>query len=115
MPTPDQLWPKVIDDLDRIGTLAQTDGRSIGRYCVILSQWLQSKAFIEKSGEHYPIQDEAGNLIKFGTFPQAQAFKHLLTQLLRLEQEFGLTPSSRAGLSVAPRKTDEDLEARYFG
>jgi len=115
IPTAEDIWQRLVDDLDQIGTLAQTDGRSIGRYCVVLREWLKSKAFIEERGDTYPIKDSEGKIVKFGTFPQALNFKHLLTQLLRLEQEFGLTPSSRAGLSVAPRKADEDLEAQYFG
>jgi phage terminase small subunit len=35
--------------------------------------------------------------------------------LLRIEQEYGLTPSARAGLAVQPRKTEEEMESRYFG
>jgi phage terminase small subunit len=39
----------------------------------------------------------------------------LLPMILRLEQEFGLTPSSRAGLQVKPSANEETAEKRYFG
>jgi len=114
IPTPEQIWDKLVDDLDKIGTLHQTDGNAMGRYCSILSEWCKAKAFIEKHGDTYSIKDDDGN-VKFFAFPQVIPYRHLLTQILRLEQEFGLTPSSRAGLAAAPKKTDEDVEARYFG
>ena len=75
-----------------IGTLHRTDGAAIERYCSLTDQWHLAVA-----------ESRINDMCK------------LAPTLLRIEQHFGLTPSSRAGLTVAPRKTDDDLESRYFG
>ena len=109
-----EVWHQVIDRLDLIGTLCQTDGNSIGRYCSLLVRWVLAKQFIEEHGDTYPIKDDKGKLVRFATFPQSMQYKHLLPMLLRLEQEFGLTPASRAGLAINPERQSADLETVYF-
>ena len=115
VPSEQAIWDHVVDDLDQIGTLAQTDGRTIARYCVVLHYWLRAKSYIDRHGETIAVHDDDGNVIKSVHRPEAQTFRHLLPELLRIEREFGLTPSSRAGLTVAPKKSEEDIEKRYFG
>ena len=110
-----EVWEQVVDQLDRIGTLHQTDGNAIGRYCSLLVRWVTAKKFIEEHGDTYQIKDGEGKFKRFATFPQSLTYKHLLPMMLRLEQEFGLTPASRAGLEVkSDRNSEQDLEAVYF-
>jgi phage terminase small subunit len=86
------LWDRVTDSLDQIGTLHATDGAAIERYCHLTSQWTEARGF-----------GDVHKLCKLAPI------------LLRIEQEYGLTPSARAGLAVQPRKTEEEMESRYFG
>jgi len=86
------VWDATVESLEKIGTLHVTDGAALARYCSLSAQWDVAVA-----------ESDVSLMLK------------LCTPLLRLEQQFGLTPASRAGLAVAPRKTEEETEARYFG
>lgn len=110
-----EVWQQVVDRLDQIGTLHRTDGEAIGRYCSLLVRWVTAKQFIEKNGTVYVVKNSKGEVHRFQPYPQAIDYKHLLPMILRLEQEFGLTPSSRAGLSIKPSAGQQDAEAIYFG
>jgi len=46
---------------------------------------------------------------KWTAYPQAKQFDKWLTQLLRLEQEFGLTPSARSRIVIESQKTVDPL------
>ena len=91
-PAASATWDSVVDSLDMIGTLHRTDGAAIARYCQLTDQW---EAAVRES--------------------DVNTMAKLAPLLLRIEQHFGLTPSARAGLATAPKKTNEETEARYFG
>ena len=108
------VWDQVVDNLDKIGTLATTDGVAIARYCALMVQWVLAKQYVDEHGMTFSVVDKLGNELH-RTHPLGTKYLQLLPHILRLEQEFGLTPSARAGLSVRPQTTEQDKEKRYFG
>lgn len=110
-------WKYVIAELKKMGVLAESDRNALARYCVLWSRWKKAAQFIEAHGESYPIYaiDKEGKVVyvakedgskqpvvrQFAQFPQVATFKSLNTDLLRLEQQFGLTAASRPDLTGA--------------
>lgn len=107
-----KVWPKVIAQLDAMGVLTKADGHAIARYCKLLVRWVDNNAFIEKYGETHPLKDKEGGVKCMIPWPQVSILNQLSNQILRLEQEFGLTPSSRASLKVEPRSKISKVPTR---
>jgi len=107
-----KVWPKVIAQLDDMGVLTKADGSAIARYCKLLVRWVDNTAFLEKYGETYPIKDKDGSIKCMMPFPQVAIVNQLSNQILRLEQEFGLTPSSRASLNVETASNTPKVASR---
>jgi P27 family predicted phage terminase small subunit len=105
--------------LESMGVLNKTDGTAISRYAKAVVRYNKVSAFCEKRGETYPqyVTDREGNKTIKGIkrFPESYIRNELENTLLRLEREFGLTPSSRAGIEVQEQKPTTDLELKYFG
>jgi P27 family predicted phage terminase small subunit len=99
-----------------MGVLTKADGNTLSRYCRLWSRWRKAEAFIDQHGEVYPLKDDAGNVKCVQQWPQVAIANKLAQQLTRLEQEFGLTPSARARLQLAPAGAavpDHD-KSRFF-
>lgn len=95
-----KLWKQVTAQLAQMGTLAKSDAQAIARYCDQVVRWVAAAEFLKKYGETYPLKDDKGKVRCFQQFPQVGIVNKLSVSILRLEQEFGLTPSSRARLKV---------------
>ena len=79
------IWRQLAPRLVRAGVLTKLDGNALGRYCDVLCRWLAAR------------DDEDEKL-----------YQKLGVMLLRLEQEFGMTPSARTRLRVEPRADEGD-------
>jgi P27 family predicted phage terminase small subunit len=103
-----QVWDQLVGELDSMGVLSVVDWRAIQRYCELFVDWKVAQDFIRRNGTVYTITetDDKGKqkLARVCKYPQVNVRDSLAQQLLRIEQEFGLTPSSRAGLNVNLKK-----------
>lgn len=109
-------WRQVVPILEGMGVLTKADGNALARYCRLWARWRKAEDFIDEHGLVYPLKDDAGNVKCVQQWPQVSVAHRLALQLTRLEQEFGLTPSARARLQLAPianQLPDHDKE-RYF-
>ena len=103
-----EAWAQLIPQLQQMGVLTQIDGNALCRYCQFWSRWKKAELFIAKHGEVYPLKDEQGKLKCLVQIPQVAIAHKLGALLTRLEQEFGLTPSSRARLQCSAMYSRED-------
>ena len=76
------------------------DARTLERYCVEFVLWWKAKEFVSKYGVKFPLKDEKGQVKCWQQFPEVAEMHKRGQTLLRIEQEFGLTPASRARLHV---------------
>lgn len=118
------VWPQVIEQLTEVGTIASTDGHAIERYCCLFIDWRKLQSFIDRYGYTYTlfttdkdgkyVVDAEGNkILRYrGQQPEVGARNKLNVDLLRLEQNFGLTPAGRASLSVDGPSGVGDLPTR---
>lgn len=96
-----QMWNTLSVQLDAMKVITVADGNALHRYCVIWARWarLTDKLALEEADEFYEsVGDKGQKIIK--EHPQVKICAKYADQLLRLEQEFGLTPSARSGLQV---------------
>ena len=101
-------WDRLCGLLLGMGVLSRVDGNALARYVRLFVRWRQVDAFLRKYGDVRPVKGE-GDEIEFVQFPQSNVAIKLAPQLLRLEQEFGLTPSSRTGLVNENARNDNPL------
>ena len=95
------IWDETVDVLKDCGILSQTDTHLLTNYVVTYSEW--RKAFVHVS--KYGHENEDGK-----TSTQSMTFHKLADRHLKLLGELGLSPSSRARLSVA--KSDAGQEEK---
>ncbi|MFO0931138.1 MAG: P27 family phage terminase small subunit [Planctomycetota bacterium] len=82
------------------------DAQSLARYADLLVDYWKAAEFVAKHGAVYVVrgkparEGEQGPAIGFRPYPQMALKIALASELLRLEREFGLTPSARARVEV---------------
>ena len=111
------MWGTIAPQLESIGVLTRIDGNTLSRYCHLWVQWREADRFIRENGHAYPLKDEEGNVKYLQQYPQVAIAHKLCQQLLRLEQEFGMTPAARTRIQVdskckAADEFDEFLDGR---
>jgi P27 family predicted phage terminase small subunit len=100
-----ELWEAVGPKLNSMRVLSSADATSFARYCVIYSKWREAERMVREEGE--VVTGALGGPIRN---PWAVALKQYADQMLRLEQEFGLTPSARSRITVKGGNGDSSLQ-----
>jgi P27 family predicted phage terminase small subunit len=98
------VWRNVVG-LVGVGVLTRDNGQSLARYCVDLvlywklARWLEKDKHCGTYTLSKPVFDKAGGIVgveeRVIRHPNLMTMEKLKVSLLRLEQEFGLTPGSR--------------------
>ena len=109
------VWEDVITHLTPLGYIGQMDRNALARYCFLLLQWRKAKEFIEQHGQVLPTKDPKGR-VKITVLPQFKILMALSNDLLRMEHEFGMTPSARAGFGIQRESGErrDPNKSRFF-
>ena len=99
--TASAVWDETVNVLKECGILSKTDLHLLTNYVVTYSEWKKAYLHVSKHGH----ENEDGK-----TSPQSMTFHKLADRHLKLLGELGLSPSSRARLSVATSSTDKEEE-----
>lgn len=95
--------------LHAIGVLTNVDLDALGRYCVIHVEWVKHIGICQRGGDILIGRDDSGRVKYTQVGPSATLVRQHGQTLLRLAQEFGLTPSSRTALSTTEAGTGDPL------
>ena len=109
------LWKEIVPQLAAMGVLARCDRNAVARYCQTFAKWREAEEFLKEHGAVYPEKDASGRTVGLKEYPQAAQAVRFAEQLLRLEREFGLTPSARSNLVVTRKDTGDPAKDRFFG
>jgi P27 family predicted phage terminase small subunit len=122
------IWSEMVPRLEELGLFTVLDTHAFQRYCELTARWNSAARKLQETGQtHLPIfheqtpeQRAAGDRPKLKylqELPESIEFRRLPGELLRLEQQFGMTPAARAAISVFPQSKDvpEDIESFLFG
>ena len=108
-----RIWHYVTETIDDMGVLTNADGLTLARYCTIWVKWRDCEAQIAKHGSTYWVKAKSGDRM-LRQLPHAQQAMKLSDQLLRIEQEYGLTAASRANVKGSKRRGSK-TKGRFFG
>ena len=99
------IWDSVVG-LDQV---SRADRLVLGRYAVLVTRWQAAEDHVAEHGQTHMV----GDVVKI--HPTAKLAGQLADRLLRLEQQLGLTPSSRQRIRQPAKNKTADTKARFFG
>ena len=108
-----RIWNYITEVIGDMGVLTVADGLTLARYCKIWVKWDDCEAEVEKNGSTYTVTTKVGGEM-IRVRPAAQQASRLSDQLLRIEQEYGLTAASRASVKATRKRSGKD-KGRFFG
>ena len=94
------------ETLHKAGVITEHDRDALILYCETWSQFQAAAEHIKQHGQTMPVHDKDGNVTKHVQRPQTRIIKDLLGVLLRYQQEFGMTPSSRSRVATITPTAD---------
>lgn len=109
-----KVWRILVPQLVKSGLATIIDVNTLSRYCTVWVRWRKLEDFLKERGSTYAVRDEQGKLIGMRSFPQARMVDHLVEQLLRIEAQFGMTPSARTRINVDVEAEREDEFDRFL-
>jgi P27 family predicted phage terminase small subunit len=113
-------WKDIMPKLARMRVLTEADVPTLMRYCIETAQYLVCYAKVKSAGEEYihwepdPNHDDGRVRIKYTQVsPWATQMHRHHAAMLRIEQEFGMTPSSRSQVSTTNGSNESDQIAAF--
>lgn len=95
------LFRKLTKQLKDLNILGAIDQQALGRYCMIWLRWREAETKIRENGLVDTKFSKDYKDSKDKTSPYVAIADSAAEKLLRLEQNFGMTPSARASLGVS--------------
>ena len=104
-------WKRVVPELERLGLLTCVDGAALEGYCESYGKWVEMTQFLKKfEKQGYMFKTPSGYMQQL---PQVSMAQRYLAAVKSFCTEFGLTPSSRARMTL-PGQADEDDPMEEF-
>jgi len=101
-------WDEIFPLLNQVAVITESDREALARYCELYKQWRAVRDFLEENGYTYPVLNDKGEVKFIAQRPEVSIHKSLVQQLRQHESDFGLNPTSRAGLKVTNAQKEKD-------
>jgi len=101
-------WKRILPELRRLGLLTIVDRTALAAYCQSWADYKEAIKFLKENGKTYSVRGEGGR--KYLAYPQVTMADRALKQIRAFCTEFGLTPSSRARMSMSGIEDDDEME-----
>jgi len=98
-------WQETAKKLHRLGLLTEIDLTALAGYCDSYSTWLACNEIVEKTG--ILIKTKSGYPVVNPALPQASK---AMAEMRKWLTEFGMTPSSRARVSILEKGERTNLD-----
>ncbi len=112
------LFDQVCALIESMNLQAATDGNAIARYVMNLVRYQEACNWCRSNGDSFTVtevtKDGSSQVRHVKRFPESVIRNELEATLLRLEREFGLTPSARSGLEVSESTKSKGPAAKYL-
>ena len=115
-----EVWNEMVPKLSRMRVLTEADVPTLTRYCIESVLYLACYEKVKVAGEEYthwepdPNRTDGRLRIKYTQVaPWATQMHRHHAAMLRIEQEFGMTPSSRSQVATTNVNADADPIAAY--
>ena len=115
-----EVWNDTVPKLAKMRVLTEADVPTLTRYCIESALYLASYEKVKTHGEEYthleldPNRTDGRLRIKYTQVaPWATQMHRHHAAMLRIEQEFGMTPSSRSQVSTTNGSAESDQIAAF--
>ena len=98
-------WERMQKHMESLNMVTPVDRAALAMYCQAYGRWVKAEREVERLGEVY--KTKSGNVIQSPYLGIANRAMELAHKFL---SEFGMTPASRARLSV-PHIEDDEMKA----
>ena len=99
-------WRRISKTLHKLGLLTEIDGAQLSLYCQAWGRWVDAEKALKTSGTvvkapntEWPMQS-----------PYLAIANKAMEQMQKALSEFGMSPASRARVSVGPKKAGSDWD-----
>lgn len=104
-------WKRVSKELAALGLLTRLDRAAFAAYCAAYSRWAAAERQVKQFGTVLSrLPEKEGDPPKFYTNPYLHVANQAMEKMHSFASEFGLTPSSRTRIQVAPRGAADPFE-----
>lgn len=103
------IWNEMAPILLRMGVFTQADRILLTRYCLLQEQFAHVVRHVRENGMTQITQTGYSQLTAEGAL-----FKTLPAELLKIEQQFGMTPASRSAIKVSNAASQENPLATFI-
>ena len=108
-------WNEILPGLIATGVVTNADVETLARYCTMHEQFLFCLKEIRAGRDQVEIKDRKGEIVNVKATPAAINIFKIAASMLRIEQEFGLTPSARSGIVANKKQKQPEIDPRIFG
>jgi P27 family predicted phage terminase small subunit len=98
-------WNRIVPELQRLRLLTKVDITALIGYCQSWARYVEAEQYLSKNDTVFVT--ETGYMQQVPQVGMAQKYLKLCQSFMT---EFGLTPSSRAKLSIPGENVDDDME-----
>lgn len=108
---------RLLKVLGEMGLLGAADQNALARYASTWVRWRQAVQMVERGGEVTIYKDEDGRVKSIQPAAFASIARGLAEQLDKLESAFGMNPSARSRIEVAPPPvagSTAESKSRFF-
>lgn len=106
-----EKWDRITGNLQAVGLLTVMDMDMLGRYCKMLTRFDILSNYIQQHGTIGKRRNQFGEFEVSST--QFNQWTKLNSELIRIELQFGFSPSARSGI-IGPLKDDTKSEWEKF-
>jgi len=103
-------WRRMSAELKRLGLLTMIDRSALAAYCQAYARWREAEEKVIQEGD--VIETPKGFIIQS---PYVGMANRAMELILKILAEFGMTPSSRSRISVAPPREADPFEDYLHG
>jgi P27 family predicted phage terminase small subunit len=108
-------WNEIVPQLLAMGVMTNADVEPVARYCTMHEQYVKYLDQVRRGLDVLVIRDEKGKVKYMQSTPAATMLNKLSASMLRIEQEFGLTPSARTGIVANKQEDNTEADQILFG
>lgn len=96
-------WRELVPELARIGLLTVVDGHALAVYCEAWATYVEASERVRREG--VLVESYRGGMAKN---PAAQIMRDSADLMLKVGSQFGLSPATRARLTIPDDGSDQD-------
>jgi P27 family predicted phage terminase small subunit len=103
-------WYETVPVLRDMGVWSRADRATWVRYCVLYETFVRNKRLVDEHGDVMRMTTQNGTPY-LQVSPYSTQMFAAAKEMLRIEQQFGLTPASRSQVKLAPKVEDDPFES----